>query len=78
MEKMGFPEMYAVAALRQTDNDINASMDIIQEHPGEKNHVLFCPQKLIGLGNFTLAYVVKSLQGSAKKWSLGCVNSPPG
>ena len=38
MEKMGFPEMYAVAALRQTDNDINASMDVIQEHPGE-NHV---------------------------------------
>ena len=38
LEKMGFPEMYAVAALRQTDNDINASMDVIQEHPGE-NHV---------------------------------------
>ena len=39
LEKMGFHEMYAVAALRQTDNDINASMDIIQEHPGEKTHV---------------------------------------
>ena len=35
LEKMGFHEMYAVAALRQTDNDINASMDVIQEHPGE-------------------------------------------
>ena len=37
MEKMGFPEMYAVAALRQTDNDINASMDAIQENPGKRN-----------------------------------------
>ena len=27
---MGFPEMYAVAALRQTDNDLNASMDALQ------------------------------------------------
>lgn len=33
LEKMGFHEMYAVAALRQTDNDLNASMDVIQEHP---------------------------------------------
>ena len=30
MEKMGFPEMHAVAALRQTDNDLNASMDALQ------------------------------------------------
>ena len=31
--RMGFPEMYAVAALRQTDNDINAAVDIIQNKP---------------------------------------------
>ena len=30
---MGFPEMYAVAALRQTDNDINAAVDVIQNNP---------------------------------------------
>ena len=31
--RMGFPEMYAVAALRQTDNDINAAVDVIQNKP---------------------------------------------
>ena len=41
LEKIGFPEMYAVAALRQTDNDINASMDLIQDKPGEKQYNLF-------------------------------------
>ena len=41
LEKFGFPEMYAVAALRQTDNDINASMDLIQDKPGEEYYNLF-------------------------------------
>ena len=30
LEKMGFPEMLAVAALRRTDNDLNAAMDALQ------------------------------------------------
>ncbi len=36
LENMGFPEMYVVAALRQTENDINAAMDAIQNNPGEQ------------------------------------------
>jgi tetratricopeptide (TPR) repeat protein len=36
LEKMGFPEMYCVAALRQTENDINAAVDAIQNQPGRR------------------------------------------
>ena len=33
LQKMGFSEDYALAALRQTDNDLNESIDLIQNNP---------------------------------------------
>ena len=41
LEKMGFPEMYCVAALRQTENDINAAVDAIQNQPGREGNLYF-------------------------------------
>ena len=33
LERMGFPQMYAVAALRQTDNNVSAAIEVIQNQP---------------------------------------------